>query len=550
MLPSIIVADLWPVSASISKRRPMLWADSVARKYQSILLIAILLVTASSGAFAESPELTLSNTVLRPISTEPPSTFIPHLAPVFVNKPATLKGPKTLSELLALSPSELEQVDIARRNLLCAEGLKGSESLELEKSLAVLDELARQIQDYTKTQLPTFRTNRFACGNKTGSEGYFRALVLVTYLHRTFGIRYNPDLEIPPVERHFELVRKMGEDSRHMFLHGLLFGQKLGTCSTIPLLVVAIGQRLGYPIRLVETRCHLFARWDSSDGKERFNIEATRGGLLTPSDDHYKTWPYPVREEDIRNAPFLKSMTAAEEMALFIVNRAGYLVQHGYARDAVFYIPLVQRLAPHARKYDRLLKWSDTPPTNSVSGEIEFTPVDFNPPDLIPLVWQPSAEDSIEEVIQRAEAERRFWDQIHKEAEAISQANREATERRIEEINEAARSRSERMAPRIPGMPSSPKPGDPFGLKRPLVYFDPSQNSYVPVQPHVPIPSNARLDAAPNGWPSNPGTTFETPVIADHPSSGPFAIQRTPTSIMATNNGLPRPPRPTPPSRP
>jgi hypothetical protein len=56
------------------------------------------------------------------------------------------KQPKTLAELLALPPDQLENVDIARIDLLCAEGLPGAESLDVEQCLRTLDEWARYVK--------------------------------------------------------------------------------------------------------------------------------------------------------------------------------------------------------------------------------------------------------------------------------------------------------------------------------------------------------------------------------------------------------------------
>ena len=39
--------------------------------------------------------------------------------------------PANLAQLLALPPEQLEKIDIARMNLLCAEGLPGAENLNL-----------------------------------------------------------------------------------------------------------------------------------------------------------------------------------------------------------------------------------------------------------------------------------------------------------------------------------------------------------------------------------------------------------------------------------
>src|SRR5271167_1890296 len=47
--------------------------------------------------------------------------------------PPSFKQPETLKELLALSPAELEHCDIARMNLLCAEGLPGAGRLNVDE---------------------------------------------------------------------------------------------------------------------------------------------------------------------------------------------------------------------------------------------------------------------------------------------------------------------------------------------------------------------------------------------------------------------------------
>ncbi len=42
-------------------------------------------------------------------------------------------------------------------------------------------------------------------------------------------------------------------DSRFLFIHGLLTGFG-GTCVSMPILYLAIARRLGYPLKLVETK--------------------------------------------------------------------------------------------------------------------------------------------------------------------------------------------------------------------------------------------------------------------------------------------------------
>lgn len=93
--------------------------------------------------------------------------------------PAGPPTPKTYGELCALTPDELAHCDIALMNLLCAEGLRGAENLDLANCLAVLDDFARRVKSETDRHLYRFRENP-AQFNR--SEGYFRMLMLTTVL--------------------------------------------------------------------------------------------------------------------------------------------------------------------------------------------------------------------------------------------------------------------------------------------------------------------------------------------------------------------------------
>ena len=70
-----------------------------------------------------------------------------------------------------------------------------------------------------------------------------------------------------------------------MFIHGLLAGHG-GTCCNMPVLQIAIGRRLGYPLYLRKAHWHYFARWDEPGG-ESFNVECTNG-FTSPPDECYR----------------------------------------------------------------------------------------------------------------------------------------------------------------------------------------------------------------------------------------------------------------------
>jgi hypothetical protein len=158
--------------------------------------------------------------------------------------------------LLALEPAELERVDIARMNLLCAEGLPGAENLNIDGCLAALDQWAAHAKREIDRHLYRFRASPTEYED---SEGYFRMLMMSVVVYEDFGIRYNPQWIAAPTaaraDDHFFA------DSRDVLLHGLTGQRRMGTCSSMPVLYIALARRLGYPVRLVATKGHLFMRW-------------------------------------------------------------------------------------------------------------------------------------------------------------------------------------------------------------------------------------------------------------------------------------------------
>jgi hypothetical protein len=121
----------------------------------------------------------------------------------------------------------------------------------------------------------------------------------------------------------------------------------------MPVLYVAIGRRLGYPLKLVTTKSHLFIRWESAS--ERFNLEATGKGMNRYDDEHFKHWPFPVTEEEIQSDGYLKSLTPVEELALFLSLRGHCLKEARRMSEAVTCYAEAARLAPASRPYRLLL---------------------------------------------------------------------------------------------------------------------------------------------------------------------------------------------------
>lgn len=231
----------------------------------------------------------------------------------------------------------------AALNLQCAQGLPGAESLDIEKCLKTLEDWTKHIAGETNRYIDRYHA---APGRYFNSLPYFKVLLMMTALHEDMGIRYNPELmsgDVPYEEYKRGLVIK---DSRDVFIHGLLSDRRQGTCASMPVLAVAIGEALGYPLKLVACKAHLFVRWD--DGKEVFDFDVTGGGVQLKDDEFYKKWPYQLTEAELEQGFYMKSQTPFEEHCVFLINRALVLQSNGNYIEADAVLEKALSLAPNA----------------------------------------------------------------------------------------------------------------------------------------------------------------------------------------------------------
>jgi hypothetical protein len=241
-------------------------------------------------------------------------------------------------QLVHLSDAALAAEDIASVNLACAAGLPGAEQTDVAFCLAMLDAWAEQVRSETARLAGQFERDPEQFNN---SWVYFKILVMTTVLQEDFSVRYDPTL----IERD-----DFFHNAENLFLHGVVQG-KGGTCSSLPPVYVAVGRRLGYPLKLVQTHSHLFARWDN-DSNERFNIECTSRGLNCHSDDYYRGWPFPTTPEQERCCGWLLSQTPREELAAFLAARGHCWLDNRCFPEAVEAYSWASSLTSRHRGYD------------------------------------------------------------------------------------------------------------------------------------------------------------------------------------------------------
>jgi hypothetical protein len=216
---------------------------------------------------------------------------------------------------------ELEKHDVAAYHLACTQGMR-DEPTPAQK-LECLDRLnhyAKCTDHYTRRELHRYYKDpeRYC-----HSEGRFRMVRMVAMLQEQFGVRYNP-AKIP------EDAPLHAADS---FIHGALIGDG-GTCASLPVVCIAVGRRLGYPLKLVSTHRHLFCRWESL--METFNIEVNAAGLQVHSDEHYRTGRYQCPESELATKSLhLKSRTPREELGSFMEQRGHCFVDLKNWKEAV-----------------------------------------------------------------------------------------------------------------------------------------------------------------------------------------------------------------------
>jgi len=250
----------------------------------------------------------------------------------------------SLTELLALPNEELGQVDIARMNLLCARELPGSEDLNVENAMGTLDRMAARVREETERHWYRFQRNP---GEYEDSAGFFRMLMLAVVLGEDFGVEYVAG------KRGTAAQAYQGDgffaDSRDVFLHGLTGSKPAGTCSSLPVLQVAVGRRLGYPLKLVTTKGHLFVRWEGKG--ERFNVETTGRGVNRYSDEYYLRWPMEVSEMEVQEQGYLRTLEPAGELAVFLSIRGMCWLERGQYAEAGESFRAAAMLAPNCQEY-------------------------------------------------------------------------------------------------------------------------------------------------------------------------------------------------------
>lgn len=117
----------------------------------------------------------------------------------------------------------------------------------------------------------------------------------------------------------------------NIFFAGLL-QTKRGSCVSMPLVYLVIGQRLGLPVHLVCVGRHYFIRWEEPGF--RLNIETTIVDRVSVSPDDQVYLEIEGLPRDKLNGSELRNLTSKEVVGNLLFARSGYWAVHGSAGRA------------------------------------------------------------------------------------------------------------------------------------------------------------------------------------------------------------------------
>ena len=244
--------------------------------------------------------------------------------------PSTSSAEKTQglsdTELRALATLPEEQIDIGQVALLLAtEAFPG---LDMKRYEAQLDRLVGEIRQFTEQM-------RSRTSDSAKPDYPIRAMN--TYLFKRLGFHYDRD-------------DMYAQQLKNRYLIGAL-DAKAGSCTTLPLLYLALAQRLGYPVYPVAAPQHLFCRYRLPDGTYQ-NIEATVGGWSS-DEDYIRDMEIP--EQGLKSGAYLANMTYRQLLGDLIIENGGYWARQGDFLRAVHYYGLGLILNPKAAEAYRML---------------------------------------------------------------------------------------------------------------------------------------------------------------------------------------------------
>jgi len=207
------------------------------------------------------------------------------------------------------------------------------------------------IEAYSKKlDLLAAKARRLAKGRQD-PDGRIRALNTLLYQVEGFGYDHSTAAD---------------EKIENRFLNGILDTKK-GTCVTLPMLYLAVAQRLGYPVYPVAAPDHLFLRYVDDSLKEQ-NIEATSGGGYASDETIIRD--FHISQHAIQRGAYLRTMTYRQFLADLLAENAIFLSRNGNLDKAIGYLEKAVQINPQFPDYYELLRSCYAEKSKKVDGDL------------------------------------------------------------------------------------------------------------------------------------------------------------------------------------
>ncbi len=165
-----------------------------------------------------------------------------------------------------------------------------------------------------------------------------RIRVLNTVIHQMEGFHYDRS----PFAR---------SRQEYYFLNGIL-DMKQGICYSLPLLYIAVAQRLGYPLYPVLAPDHIFVRYVDPNFAEQ-NVETTSGGKYFP--DQYYIEAFAVSKKGMKSGSYLRTLTYRQFLGQMLAVSAVFHGRNAATHKVIAYLEKAAQLDPQfADNYDNL----------------------------------------------------------------------------------------------------------------------------------------------------------------------------------------------------
>jgi regulator of sirC expression with transglutaminase-like and TPR domain len=221
-------------------------------------------------------------------------------------------------ELEKLLRGKDEDIDLALANWLMAADVPQFGDLPREAYFRQLAEMTQQVRE-SMARMETVARSR---GKNPGDPETRCAIFCNAILKLRFA--YTDEFRYENLTR--AQMKRLYADANNIFLAGLLRTWR-GSCVSMPLIYLVIGQRLGMPVHLVTVGRHCFIRWEEPG--YRMNIETTSVDKVkvTPDDSVYTDAEGLQPAELVGNQ--MRNLTRREVVGNLFFARSAHWGTHG-----------------------------------------------------------------------------------------------------------------------------------------------------------------------------------------------------------------------------